>query len=412
MAMTHPKLIPLLHRINDLIFPLEHENDIQKNRSALFNGDSLYSGNLGLVLYHYNYYKVFKDPVSKDRALTLLQNILDRVVEGRSTLSNYTLSYGLSGLGIVLKLLINEQLVDEDDIDIGNLDELVYEWAVDRIKNDDSEFMHGACGAIQYLSLYNETGAPAHSFEPLVDEILSRAVPDEHTGVYLNMFNQFIPEYPKGSINLSFSHGMSGVLFLLLNLIDKGLISETYKQSVREIVKYLEARIEEVDFSRNLFCHADVIVSDDITARRNTRLAWCYGDLNQVMAFLRAGQSLDDENYLSLSNKIGLTTTRRREFPQTYVSDSQFCHGSSGLVQVFDYLHEQTGLQAYQEAKEYWLNDTLIRLETELDSNYYHEKRRTGELLEGLPGVAMVLLSELGKTQQLKLSWNSIFLLS
>jgi len=411
--MDHQKIISLLGRINEIISPIEHETDLDRDRYALLKGDSLFSGNLGLVIYHMNYYTIFNDSSSKDRSLNLLQDILYRVEEGTSTLSNYTLSYGLSGLGIVINQLISEQFIDDGDIDLGNLDELIYEWIIDRIKNNDSEFMHGAFGAIRYLSTNSKnTTISTLKFEELVKLLMSKSITSDHEGVYFDLFNKFIPEYPKNTINLSLSHGLSGILVILLDLIDKGLIGEAYKNLAYDIAKYLNGKIEDVNFEKKIYCHADSVVSPDIKGRRNTRLAWCYGDLNQVLAFLRMGQTFQDQYYLSLSHKIGLTTTYRKDFEQTYISDSQFCHGTSGMVEIYRYLYEQTSISEYLDAKNYWLNKTVEYIETELDSGYYTEKKRTAELLEGLIGVALVLLSEVGKSQDQKLSWNNIFLLN
>lgn len=406
------KLITLLNRINGIIFPLEHETDFDRDKYALLTGDSLFSGNLGLVVYHYNYYNIFKETSSKDKMLKLLQSILDRVEEGNSTLSNYTLSYGLSGLGMVLKQLIIDGFIDPKDVDVGNLDELIYEWALERIQNNDSEYMHGAFGAIHYLAENSKTNILSENLEKLIDELTNKAIHDQDGGIYFDLFNQFIPEYPKGSINLSLSHGLSGILLILLNLIDNGLISEKHKDLAREIAKYLEAKIKEVDFSKKIYCHADSVVSDEITERRNTRLAWCYGDLNQVLVLLRAGQTLKDKNFISLSNKVGLTTTKRKKFEQTYISESQFCHGTAGLVQIYNYLYEQTALDEYLTTKNYWLNQTIESLEVELDTDYYLQKNRNGEMLEGLLGVALVLMSEIGRSVGQKLSWGKIFLLN
>ncbi|MBV8326780.1 lanthionine synthetase LanC family protein [Chryseobacterium sp.] len=410
--MSNQKLITLLERINEILLPLEHEPDFNKDRYALLAGDSLFSGNLGLVVYHYNFYKIFGSENSRDLAMKLLQNIIERVEDGTGTLSNYTLSYGLSGLGMVLSLLINGNFINTDDVELGNLDELVFEWAIDRIRNNDSEFMHGAFGAVHYLCENSETGSFGKEyFDILIQELKAKAIHDPDGGIYFDLFNQFIPEYPRNSINLSFSHGITGILFILLDLIDKGLIDEKYKDFALEIVKYLESKIEDVDFSKKIYCHSDSVVSEIITGRRNTRLAWCYGDLNQVVTLLHAGQTLKDESLIALSNKIGITTTKRLDFEQTYISDTQFCHGTSGLVYIYDYLYEKTHLAEYLTAKNHWLEKTLDLLESELNTDYYTQKDKAGELLEGLPGVALVLLSEVGKSQGQKLNWGKIFLL-
>ncbi|HFK5553656.1 TPA: lanthionine synthetase LanC family protein [Elizabethkingia anophelis] len=410
--MNKKRVVELLERINEIIFPIEHVTDLDKNKYALLSGDSLFSGNLGLVLYHFYYYKVFANTAAREQMFKLLQNILDRVEEGKSTLINYTLSYGFSGLGMVLELIKRDGLINPDDVEIENINELIFEWALDRIQNDDSEYMHGAFGAILYLAENPNSGLTTEDFDALIEALAQKAIFDDSGGIYFDMFSQFIPDYPKGSINLSLSHGLSGILIILADLIKKKLIGDKHRNLVYKIAKYLSVRIEDVDFAKNIFCHSESVFSIENRGRTNTRLAWCYGDLNQVLALLRAGQILEDENFTSLSKKIGLTTTKRKTYKQTYISESQFCHGTSGLVYVYGYLYVQTSIAEYKTAKNYWLDQTVELLQKELDTDYYTQVNRNSELLEGLLGVALVLLSEVGNEQGQELEWNRIFLLN
>jgi hypothetical protein len=409
--MSQKKILEVLNDINQIVFALEHETDFKKEKYALLTGDSLFSGNLGLILYHLNRHVVLNDTASLDRLIYLLQNVLDRVENNTSTLTNFTLSYGLSGLGMVINQLVKHSIIEEQDIELGNLDVLISEWIAERIIDNDSEFMHGAFGAIQYLSSKKQTSESSISIDKIIDVLFSKSIIGTN-GIHFELFNKFIPDYPKDSINLSLSHGLSGILIILSDLFEKGLIKESKKDLILQIAKFLREKVEDVDFEKKIFCHTDSVISPEIKGRRNTRLAWCYGDLNQVIAFLRVGQALNDESYISLSYRIGTTTVRRRQFEETYISDSQFCHGTSGLAEVYHYLYEQTKMNVYLDAKKYWLDQTLEYLGEELKTGYYEQKGRNGELLEGLIGVALVLMSEVGRNQNQKMLWNNIFLLN
>lgn len=405
------KIETILTKLNQLLLPLEFNCDLNKDRYALLSGDSLFSGNLGLVIYHYYYSKVTGNNQSKERATELLQNIIERVDEEKTSLGNYTLSYGIAGLGYVLNHLVNEDFIEYSGQEIEKINELIYEWALEMIENDDSEFMHGAFGAILYLSKNRVTPKIEFYLSNLIEKLTKQA---NHTndGIYFDFFNKLVPEYPKGTINLSLSHGLCGILLILIDLLKKKLIKSETKTLVIDGIKFLESNLSPVDFSQKIYCFSDSVIFEDRLEKRNTRLAWCYGDLNPALVFLKAGELFKNERYTEIGNEIALTTLNRKDYEQTFIKDSQFCHGTSGLVQVYHRIYQMTGNDSYLKGRDFWIEKTLDYLENEIDSNYYNKDNKTGELLEGLAGVGLVLLSTLSIDNQEDLLWDELFLLS
>ncbi|QNK61474.1 lanthionine synthetase C family protein [Pedobacter sp. PAMC26386] len=398
-----------LDKINKCIFPIEFECSLKKNKYAIFNGDSFAAGNLGLVLFHYYYHKVIKDEKSEERALELLQNIIDRVDNNLSSLSSYTLSYGLSGLGIMLDHLSVQGFIDYEIEESLEMDKLIYEWALEMINKEDSEFLHGALGAVSYLSKNQDKEFSQKYIDDLLGELSAKAIYTESGSIYFDLFNIMIPEYPKGTINLSLSHGLCGIVLVLIELLKRGATENPAKILIHKALQFLEENISPVDFSKKIYCYSDIVIFSDHKEKRNTRLAWCYGDINLALVFLTAGKFFSHAHYTDIGNKIGLTTLSRKDFDQTYIKDSQFCHGTAGITQAYYRFYKLTGKSEYLEGRDYWLQKTIDRVELEIDTNYYDNKGNTGELLEGLTGVGLVLLSAIAQEE---LEWDNLLILS
>lgn len=126
----------------------------------------------------------------------------------------------------------------------------------------------------------------------------------------------------------------------------------------------------------------------------SNRLAWCYGDLNQVMLFYKAGRILDKKEYVDYGHIFGMATLSRKNEISTGVRDSAFCHGSSGLAYLYLNLYTQSQEDNYLKAYEFWIAETLVLANRELDQNL-NTKENINSLLDGVVGTGLVLLSSL-----------------
>jgi lantibiotic modifying enzyme len=87
-------------------------------------------------------------------------------------------------------------------------------------------------------------------------------------------------------------------------------------------------------------------------------------------------------------------------------TDAHFCHGASGLAHFYKVIYAHTGDERHHQAASYWIGETLRYLNTELKNDYY--KNKETDLLNGLPGISLVLLSF---TAEKELAWGRAFLL-
>lgn len=404
--MSEESIVLLLRKINEKIKGVEFESSFEKDNFSLLNGDSLFSGNLGLVIYHYYFGKTFKDEKSLKIANKLLEKIIDRIESGNSSLNNHKLSYGLSGFIMVIKHLRKKKFITYDDSDFEIIYSLSKEWILESIKNDDLEYMHGASGAI--LGHSDEIINDKAFLDVLIDQI-EKKIKKSKKGNYIYMINPFVPDYP-GCINLSLSHGYSGFLLVFLKLIQKGASITKLQGIVNEGISFLISNLSDVDFEKKVYCHSDIVIYPNESIKKNSRLAWCYGDLNIAILLIRAGKLLENNEYIKIGNNIAFTTLSRKNYDQTFINSSQFCHGSSGLINIYNKLFQLTGLPEYSNAQKYWTKRTIQYIIDEIDENYYEDKNHLGELVEGLPGVALTLFPEVNN--EIDQDWDELFLLS
>jgi hypothetical protein len=163
----------------------------------------------------------------------------------------------------------------------------------------------------------------------------------------------------------------------------------------------------DIDFSNDEYSFFPFIVkqgANEISAPN--RLGWCYGDLNEVLLFYRAGNLFEDNELIDLADVMGTQTLMRKTQMATLIEDSGFCHGSSGLSQFYRQLYRERKLPVYKEGYTYWIEKTLIFLEEDLVNGLYSGKEH--EMLNGLIGVAFSLLSY---TSAQELDWSKSLLL-
>ena len=134
-----------------------------------------------------------------------------------------------------------------------------------------------------------------------------------------------------------------------------------------------------------------------------SRLAWCYGDLSSAYVLLEAAQTLNDSSSYNKAISIAIQTTKRKTLEETSVIDAGICHGSSGLALMYILLHRKTKIQDFQDAADFWIQDTLDKAihEDGLAGFKAWQGQEYGGwineygLLEGVAGIGLVLLTYL-----------------
>jgi lantibiotic biosynthesis protein len=377
-------------------------------------GDGLFSGLLGLSLYYYCLYSLLDEADYADKSIELLEEVMNREEQSRGGLSGHSLANGTAGLGYLLSLYVAEGMVELDlDADFAEADEQLFLHALHQLKNEGSpDFLHGATGALHYFLTRSGEARIRQYLEELADAFAQLAI---HTadGCW---FPSFIADKKEQQfINTSLSHGNTGFLLVLLELIKSGIRVNELSLLVKNGIQFLLAQQVIPDPGKNQCSFFPSLIQREVELNRSgnqegmtftNRLAWCYGDLNMVLLLYKAAALLGEAQWKERADELGKELVQRKSEAATLVSDSHFCHGSAGLISYYESLYRYSGLAVYQEAAGYWLEKTRDYLKQELHQSYY--KGKEGDLLEGLPGIALALLSS---QYQKETAWNRLLLL-
>lgn len=398
---------PIFNRIHSLV------------EKAMPKGDGLFSGQLGLSLYYYCLYSLLDETGYAEKSIELLEEVMNREEQISGGLSGHSLANGTAGLGYLLSLYAAEGIVELNlEEDFAAADEQLFAHSLQQLKEDGSpDFLHGATGAMHYFIARSNEPTIRNYLDQLADAFAQLAIHTPH-GCW---FPSFIAEKSeKQFVNTSLSHGQTGFLLILLELIENGIREKELHQLVEEGIHFLLHLKEKPDPARGQYSFFPSLVSaaagkmekaNDFSGSTeaktfSNRLAWCYGDLNIVLLLYKAAAKLGMPQWKRLADEMGKEIVKRETEAATLVTDSHFCHGSAGLISYYQSLYRYSGLPVYQAAAHYWLEKTSSYLHKEMDQNYYQGKE--ADLLEGLPGIALALLSY---QHQKETAWDRLLLL-
>jgi lantibiotic modifying enzyme len=394
--------------------------------------DSFIGGALGLAFYYYHSYKVFEENRLGDRAQELIEEIFANIDSGSARLAGPAFSNGGAGLAYTINFLSREGFLDFDvDHEFEELHKYLYQSAVSQIEGDFLDYLHGAMGTVFYFSERVRTmkgarsmhAAPADGRSPsgdegspsgqdrisyyldhLIEKICDKAILHE-SGCWFRNFMLQIQE--KDEINFGLSHGLSGILLILINAYPQSMHKLRIERVVREGIRFIRKHKIDIDFTEKSYSFFPFLMRRDaVELVAPNRLAWCYGDLNEVLLFYRAGKLLGDDSLIRLAELVGMQTLLRKNEEMTMVTDSHFCHGSSGLAQFYKILFKESGQTAYLSGYEYCIEQTILLLDKDLEKGVFAGKEC--DYLEGLVGVGLTLLSYVSDQE---LYWSRSLLL-
>jgi lantibiotic modifying enzyme len=148
---------------------------------------------------------------------------------------------------------------------------------------------------------------------------------------------------------------------------------------------------------------------------RGGRLAWCYGDAGVATALYAAGKALEDKEVRDEGVSLALLAASR--FEDAGVSDAPLCHGSLGLMHVFNRLWQETGEDALADSARRWFDHAMkqrrtgepvagfgsVRVQDEGDLEF----EPLAGFLEGAAGCGLALVGAIGTTPP---DWDAVLL--
>lgn len=371
--------------------------------SAPPKNDSLTGGALGLALYHYTAFSVFGKPQDTSRAEGLIHHVFNRLNNLEDSLLQTTYAQGLSGLGYTFNYLSNKKFIDFDiENEFVSVDEFLFNQAINQIRMNRNDFLHGAFGILFYFISRKKSDA--------IEQFVHQIIEEVHTNLFFQDETVFIRneviESMRDKINFGLSHGQAGFLLILLQAIEAGYDITLLSELAKKCIVFLLRQRQDADTKNMLSFFPVSIEKQSYQPDCNNRMAWCYGDLNQCFLLYRAAHVLKDNKYLEIADLVGLSSVMRIAPEATLCNDSHFCHGASGIAEMYKALYSLQPLPAYENAYYVWIQKTIEFLQPELGKGAYINKET--ELLDGLVGPALSLLSFVSNK---KLDWQRFLLL-
>lgn len=393
----------------EIVYESEIDDYLQKIDKIIekkeYENDTLFSGNLGRVLYFMYRYRTSDNLYFADLASKILGQVLENIREKKSRISfTSSISSGLTGL-----CFINTLLEDDDFMDLGmnktfiQFDEIIFKKACQQIKEGNLDYLHGALGSLYYFSFRVQKNENiAFYMAQMIDLIVEGTVAEPDGMYFKNTYINQLNDTPD-SLNFGLAHGLSGMMMVLLRVYQTGIENDKVQKLMNGFIDFTLSKFQKTDFECKQFSHFPMTIELKNKGNYGSFLGWCYGDLNQAIVFYQAGRIFKKNGLTRIAENISQTTLKRIQKKGAYMDNPFFCHGTSGLVQMYRALEQISGDTLYQESSQYWLSQTMVYLE-----RYDWELENNRGLLGGLEGLGLVLMSSQTHTKTL---WNRLFLL-
>ena len=371
-------------------------------------------GQAGVALFQFHCAKYFDDDTYSEKGVEIIGSCIEKINEGYAY---PTYCNGIAGFGWTLQHLIDHEFIDLNlDELLAPFDQYLLNQMLFEFNDKYYDLLHGALGyGMYFLKRLNSTKTAKENkrtyhgyLVQLLDHLEKMAIADGQGLKWESVLN--VQEGNKG-FNLSLSHGMSSIVYILSkmyhSLVEKQRIGRLVKGAVQYIKQHQRTNVEGLSLFPSW-------IEPQLSITYNSRLAWCYGDIGVGKAMEWAAEVLDD-NALKQEAKNILVATSERKAPQsTMVKDAGYCHGSFGNAHIFHQLGTAYNEQQFLETASFWLKDGLTRNTGDNNQPYRQWNAKDQQwrfeltLLEGVSGIGLSMIDFLSEKEN---TWDECLLL-
>lgn len=283
------------------------------------------------------------------------------------------------------------------------------------------DVISGLAGVGRYLLCRREDPAHLEALHAVLHSLVELTredggVPRWHTPVAHLRAEQH-RHFPHGQLNCGLAHGIPGPLALMALALGAGVAVEGLEEAVDRVAGWLARQRLDDPWGVNWPVAVPLGPAGapgPVPAPGGPgRAAWCYGAPGIARTLWLAGEALDHSGYRELAVEAMAAVYRRPQAARR-IDSPTFCHGVAGLLQITLRFAHDTGMPLFTEAARA-LGTQLLEL-YEPDSLLGYRNREAADrhvdqpgLLEGAPGVALVLLAAATAEEP---AWDRIFLIS
>ncbi|RJE73449.1 lantibiotic biosynthesis protein [Pseudoalteromonas sp. MSK9-3] len=376
--------------------------------------NGLLSGLAGQLLFLYNAHRFDPKLVNED----MFSEYLDRLQQGLPDQS-FELSNGLAGQAWVLEYFnqANAENYEHDLLD--DIDGLFVQALGSLPWNGEIEMVLGLAGYTPYASRRAKFSDQEKLYEVIVDGFERNATELDNEQITWSQPLDSVYRFDKGDdrdnpkestgaeYNLGLAHGVPGILAALLHAVNIPSLRERVTKLLLGGCDWLlEQQNKSIEPHSACFgCSAD--------GAPESRLGWCYGDLTIALTLARVGKAIDRPSYVDKALEIAVHTTTRDD-KSGHIIDAGLCHGSVGLVTIYQMLNNIMPHPALEKATHTWLDYSLAKYDEKGMESFYSYNglsKSHNEDFSFLMGYAGIGLAYIGFLDD-DVSWTDCLLLS
>ena len=368
-------------------------------------------GTSGVALFFAYLHAAKGDDAAADRALHALA-LSNEALAAQQLLPD--LYSGFAGVGWVLAHLTRELFEGDGDLAL-EIDDALRQLLSEGSEHTPFELIGGLAGYGSYLV---ERFPHAGSAE-LLDRVITLLDSSrDASGVWFS-HPEWLPEWqrelmPRGHHNLGVAHGIPGVIGFLAAAQNAGVRDPRIARMVDDAVPWILA--QKGIWPGSLFPSH---VPPDAEPRQ-TRTAWCYGDLGVAAVLQSAALAFERPEWSDEAIAIARVAARR-PVVHTKVADAGLCHGATGVAHLFNRLHQATGDAELRDAARRWYRIALnMRQPRKGLAGFlsWYESMIPGEggswrgepgFLSGIAGIGLALLAAVTDVEP---SWDRVMVVS
>ncbi|AZI38612.1 lanthionine synthetase LanC family protein [Epilithonimonas vandammei] len=411
--------------IENKLLDIERAIDQNWNKQPYISDLSLLTGISGIPIFYYMLYHYNNDPKYLNKIDEVLNAIFERLNEGEETIPK-TYCLGLAGIAYMLNFLdrsenvkidlaeslqvLDEILLDTIDYFLSYIDNIEKEFIMEQ-----ADFLHGVSGIAHYFLSRDKKETYSEKITALLEKLAEIVEWDYQRAIEVKDIEHITTDMHKTNIGLA--HGHISFILLFSKYLELFSHNNRVKQALESSVKtVLLFKNEQADG----FCLFPSIAVNKKTARYNIHLGWCYGDQSVSYGLYKAGLILNDENLITISKEIALSTLKRDSLKTALLNedscDAGFCHGTISVAYYHKKWYLITGDTRFLELYKKFTQFTLSLSNEEKGLAGYLKNAEAGDkkaalgLLDGIAGIGVFFIDSL-LNESSSVKWDSVFLI-
>ena len=322
------------------------ENVLQ-NSSDVLNTIGLQEGVLGISLFNYYLFLHAEKNKYLENVSFYLEHSFNLLTTGEN-IQRFNI-FDLVEMGKYLCFLNREGIIDNENVAIyiKELQQPIKNLLLRRIEERDLDSVGGVIAIGHYFLEASKLLNYQSEVENIVKVIDELSVVKEDVIYWQFTFRN----KEKPTLEPGFFHGISGVLFFLALVFEKGILKRVCEKLIHGGIRFLEKNRNSSGINWFPF---DLNSKEELSYQ-----SLVYGDLGIGYAIYRIGAILNSKQYTEMGISILENAAKFRDENNIFVKDAELIYGSSGLFGLFDSLAQETKNRMFEKASAYWLEKTL-----------------------------------------------------